>query len=445
MPRQNATAAVAPASTEKRKRPISATATPHSSISTPPTRSSKRLRTELGKSPASKPTPTKSKYFEHSEDEDEEDDSAGEEASGYEDEDASEEGEPSEASSEDEFDSEEETKVKAKRGRKPTKRNSTAEQVLSSKNDLWREGVKTGLGPGKAVYIERPKARGDGGIKYVPKKIHPHTLEFLKDLKKNNDRIWLKAHDADYRTSWKDFESFVETLSEKIAEVDETIPELPPKDLVFRIYRDVRFSSDPTPYKTHFSAAFSRTGRKGPYACYYIHIQPGGRCFVGSGLWHPDATPLAKLRTDIDERPERIRGVLTAPNLRKHVLGGVSKDLKKCVQAFCKQNEENALKTKPKVSAYKINQLDANPAQGYDADHPNIELLRLKNFTLGQKIPDEDIIGPNGLEKVLELVGVMKPFVAYLNSVVMPDEVADADGTASEASTSEDEAATSEN
>jgi hypothetical protein len=58
--------------------------------------------------------------------------------------------------------------------------------------DLWREGVKTGLGPGKAVFIERPKPRGDGGVKYVDDRIHPNTMTFLEELKENNDREWMK-------------------------------------------------------------------------------------------------------------------------------------------------------------------------------------------------------------------------------------------------------------
>lgn len=342
-----------PASTSKKlKRELAETETPKPTTSSPATRSSKRIKTS-----AIDPSPKKSKYFEHlSDDEDEVEEEAGEQQdseSGYEDEVASEVPSSDSASEEeeDEYDSEEDKK-RSKRGPKAkTKgKQKESEHVLAGKNDLWREGVKTGLGPGKQVYIEKPKARGDGGIQYVPERLHPNTLEFLKDLKKNNDRMWLKAHDPDYRQSWKDWESFVESLTEKIAEVDETIPELPPKDLVFRIYRDVRFSSDPTPYKPHFSAAWSRTGRKGPYACYYVQVQPGGRCFVGGGLWHPDAAPIALLRTEIDQRPERLRSVLNEPNMRKHIFGGIAKDEKKAIRAFCEQNKENALKTKPKVS-----------------------------------------------------------------------------------------------
>ena len=304
---------------------------------TPGTRTSKRLKL----SPATgKSTPIKSKYFEDSEDEKVE--SAEEQnESGYEDEVESEEEQQS-SESEIEYNSEEDVKPKKNRPGK-----SPSGTVLQNK-ELWREGVKTGLGPGKVVYIDKPQAKGDGGIKHVPERIHPNTMEFLKDLKKNNDRMWFKAHDPDYRQAWKDFESFVETLTEKITEIDETIPELPPKDLVFRVYRDIRFSSDPTPYKPHFSAAWSRTGRKGPYACYYVQIKPGDQSFVGCGLWHPDAQPVRLLRTDIDQS-RRLRDVLLDPDIRKHIFGGIKKDEKLAVKQFCNQNAGNALKTKPKV------------------------------------------------------------------------------------------------
>jgi len=353
MPRKKSIGAVAtpaPSSASKHKRRLSTT--PQSNILAPPTRSSKRIKVEAEPAPRHQ-TSKKSKYFQHSE-EDVDDNSgdaeseAGESGSGYEDEDLSIAGSEDSPTDEDDYPSEEDKK-KAKRGSKAKQKSRSAEQVMTGKNDLWREGVRTGLGPGKQVFIEKPRARGDGGIKYVPERIHPHTFEFLKDLKNNNDRTWLKAHDADYRSSWKDFESFVEALTESIAKVDETIPELPAKDLVFRVYRDVRFSSDPTPYKAHFSAAWSRTGRKGPYACYYVHIEPGGKCFVGSGLWHPEADPLKLLRMDIDQRSHRIRNVLLDPAIRKHIFGGIGKDGNKAVKEFCKHNEENALKTKPKV------------------------------------------------------------------------------------------------
>ncbi len=155
-------------------------------------------------------TPTKSKYFEGSDgdDDDDDDDDDGEsedlddaDESGYEDEDPSAtDQQPSsgdEAETEDDYDSEEED-GKRKKGKPSQKRGSGGVRslvgaVIEKGKELWRPGVKTGLGPGKQVFIEKPKPRGDGGIKYASDKIHPNTMAFLKDLKDNNDREWLKS------------------------------------------------------------------------------------------------------------------------------------------------------------------------------------------------------------------------------------------------------------
>ncbi|KAI4094961.1 MAG: hypothetical protein L6R37_007148, partial [Teloschistes peruensis] len=219
--------------------------------------------------------------------------------------------------------------------------------------ELWREGVKSHLAPGEEIFVKLPKARGDGGVKYEAGVVHPNTLMFLGDLGRNNERGWLKVHDADYRQSKKDWDAFVEKMTEKIIEIDDTIPELPPKDLTFRIYRDVRFSSDPTPYKTHFSAAWSRTGRKGPYAAYYLQIKPNGGSFLGGGLWCPEAAPLAALRRMIDKKARKLTEVLMAPAMRREFLGRGGPrdgdDEANVIGAFCKMNEGNALKTRPKL------------------------------------------------------------------------------------------------
>lgn len=156
----------------------------------------------------STPTTTKkSKYFDGS---DSEEGAPSEDAtdSGYnEDRDAS-VAEPSSASpspsvtEEEEYDTEQDSRPKKKRGRKPA--SSGVKDVIASAIDkgkeLWRQGVKAGLGPGKEVFIERPKARGDGGIKYTPTRIHPNTMAFLADLKKNNDREWLKSESIYFDT-----------------------------------------------------------------------------------------------------------------------------------------------------------------------------------------------------------------------------------------------------
>ncbi|KAL9108881.1 MAG: hypothetical protein Q9227_006412 [Pyrenula ochraceoflavens] len=385
--------------------PLSATSGPGSG-----SRQSKRLRSSLGNSsPATrvagetKTTPKKSKYFQpdsESEDAENDEDESPTEAgtSGYEDASAQSSSSDDDDPSASDF-STPKPKPKPRRKSAPTKTTPPSATAAASASasaqkkgqELWRTGVKTGLGPGKQVFIERPKARGDGGVKYVGERIHPNTMAFLADLGRNNEREWMKMHDADYRASKSDWDSFVEALTEKIIEKDDTIPELPPKDL---------------PY---FSAAWSRTGRKGPYAGYYVQIKPGGGSFVGAGLWMPEAAPLAALRTAVDHHPQRIKKVLTEAKMRKEILGGVSNDEGKAVKAFVGQNTENALKTKPK---------------GYEADHPNISLLRLRNFTLGKKLADDEVLGSGALERIAGIVDVLVPFkqVTHLNQIVMPDE-----------------------
>ncbi|KAH7361258.1 hypothetical protein BKA66DRAFT_514747 [Pyrenochaeta sp. MPI-SDFR-AT-0127] len=317
--------------------------------------------------------------------------------------------EPLTESEHDETASEEETTPK-----KLTKRESLAKRSalpihskLAEEEDLWKPGTK--LAPGTRLVIKKPKARDPGNTPYTDETIHPNTMLFLQDLAANNERQWLKLHDPDYRAALQDFTTFTEQVSEKVIEADETIPELPVKDVIYRIYRDVRFSKDPTPYKTYFSAAWSRTGRKGPYAHFYVQIQPNGGSFVGGGFWQPDAASLSKLRRDIDRKPHKIKATLTNAGIRRAFLGGVQADEKKAVKAFTSlpTNQSTALKRHPK---------------GYDHDHKDIELLRLRNYTIGKKLRDHEVVGPGGLDRVAELIQCMVPFITYLNSVVMPDE-----------------------
>ncbi|KAJ5607692.1 Conserved hypothetical protein CHP02453 [Penicillium hordei] len=379
-----------------------------------------------------KSTTSKSKYFEpeDSDEPDSESDASVGESAGSVYEEAKEESPADEAEPEELSDTDEDAKKKPNVRGKQRQSTSSGSDLVKGK-ELWREGVRVGLEPGQEVVIAKPKARDAGKTPYQDETLHPNTKLFLIDIASNNDRQWLKAHDPDYRAAKKDFESFVDSLTPKIAEVDATVPELPVKDLVFRIHRDVRFSKNPLPYKvgylllrvpvamacrmcsyvaggrvTHFSAAWSRTGKKGPYAAYYVHFQPGS-CFVGCGLWNPESEPLALLREDIDDNSAVLKEILRAPEMRREFLKGASDDDDAVVDAFTHHNRESALKTKPK---------------GYEADNKNIKLLRLRSFTIGKPIPDDELTGDDAQEKIASLVGVMEPFVTYLNSVVMPDQ-----------------------
>ncbi|KZM20904.1 hypothetical protein ST47_g7940 [Ascochyta rabiei] len=275
------------------------------------------------------------------------------------------------------------------RGRPQNKSLSLHKKNVEEK-ELWKPGAK--LEPGTQLIIKKPKARDAGDTPYTESTIHPNTMLFLEEIKANNDRQWLKLHDPDYRVAVQDFNDFIGKLTEKIVEIDETIPELPVKDI------------------TYFSAAWSRTGRKGPYAAYYVQIQPNGGSFVeGGGLWQPDAESLRKLRHEFDRKPYKIKQILTDERIRTSFLKGVPENEKKVVKAFVglTSNASTALKRNPKE---------------YPIDHKDIDLLRLRSFTLGKKLPDKAVIGPEGITRIAELIACIEPFITYLNSVVMPDE-----------------------
>ncbi|KAK2594058.1 hypothetical protein QQS21_008243 [Conoideocrella luteorostrata] len=267
--------------------------------------------------------------------------------------------------------------------------------------------------PRKVEIIPLEKMRDTGGVDYADYKVHRNTLLFLKDLKANNKRAWLKSHDEEYRRALKDWQSFVETATQTVIDVDETIPELPVKDVIFRIYRDVRFSKIKTPYKPHFSAAWSRTGRKGPYACYYVHCEPGSS-FIGGGLWHPEAAFVAKLRRSIDRHPDRWRQALNDPLFKKIFFPKVKANTgpEATIKAFAERNQENALKKRP---------------MGYEATHRDIELLKLRNYTIGTKIDADVLAKDDAQEKLSEIVRALSGFVSFLNGIIMPDPALDGD------------------
>jgi hypothetical protein len=217
MPRRKALTTSQTPPSKSHKRQISSSTTPTAPI-TPGSRQSKRIKASAENKPTStgaKGTPKKSKYFEgpgsDDEEQQEEDDktssAAEEEASGYDDEDksvvhaSSATPSPSPSEDEDDYDSD---SASRKRGKRPTQKRQSDKssaaatptsggRIIEKGKEIWRQGVKAGLGPGKAVFIERPKPRGDGGIKYVPERIHPNTMAFLADLNKNNEREWMKC------------------------------------------------------------------------------------------------------------------------------------------------------------------------------------------------------------------------------------------------------------
>lgn len=211
------------------------------------------------------------------------------------------------------------------------------------------------------------------------------SAHFLRQLDKNNSKVWFDAHRAEYEAARKDFEQFINAVL-RGAEV--FVPELAgrsAKDAIFRIYKDVRFSKDKTPYKNNMGAGFGKFEKKKMNAAgFYVHFQPGAN-FVGGGLWMPDGPTLKAIRQEIDYNWPEFNKIISKASFKK-MFGDLDDSVK--------------LKTLPK---------------GYDAENPAIEYLKLKSFTVGRQLEDEALHEKNAVKIILDSIKEMKPFVDFLN------------------------------
>lgn len=210
------------------------------------------------------------------------------------------------------------------------------------------------------------------------------TIRFLTELAANNNKPWFDENRKAYEAAKADHEQLTGRIMQRIVHLEPALEGQKAKDSVFRIFRDVRFSKDKTPYKAHFGAFFSCGGRKFPGAGYYLHIEPGNNSFAGGGLWMPEGPLLKAVRQEIDYNFEEFKGIVENKAFKK-LLGPV---------------EGDKLKTLP---------------QGYDADNPAIEYLKHKSFTTGHKLTDKDISGKGFEEKIVEIFTAMRPFIDFLN------------------------------
>lgn len=210
-----------------------------------------------------------------------------------------------------------------------------------------------------------------------------HVIDFLKDLAVNNQREWMQENKRRYEVAKKEFKEIIASLISGIAEFDESVQGLEPKDCIFRINRDIRFSKDKSPYKTNFGAAMMEGGKKTGNPTYYLHIQPG-KSFVAGGVYMPEAENLKKIRQEIDYNPQELRDIVKDEQFKK-VFG---------------QMTGESLKTAPK---------------GYPKDHPNIDLLRMKSFLVTRDMSDKEVLSKNFIPKITEMYQVMHPFNQYFS------------------------------
>jgi uncharacterized protein (TIGR02453 family) len=210
------------------------------------------------------------------------------------------------------------------------------------------------------------------------------TLRFLKSLKKNNNKSWFETNKRNYLLAREDLEQFVQQVIDGLGKTDKGIAAMKPKDCVFRIYRDVRFSKDKTPYKISMSAAFNRNGKSAPGAGYYFHCEPGNN-MVGGGIWMPTPEELNKIRQEIDYNFAEWKKVIGRPAFKKLFPGSI---------------EGEKLSRAPK---------------DYDDNNPAIEFLKMKSFVVSRKLDDSTLQSKSLLKEVLGTFKAMKKFIDFLN------------------------------
>lgn len=217
--------------------------------------------------------------------------------------------------------------------------------------------------------------------------ISSSTLHFLKDLKKNNNKIWFDQHKEKYLEAKTDFELFVKDLLDRMASFEPDIKDLEPKQCTFRINRDIRFSKNKTPYKVSLSAAFNKGGKKSIYAGYYFHLQPGGNSFAGGGLWMPEPQELKKVRQEIDYCLPEFKQLVTSAAFKKHF-----RELEK--------DEKQMLKNVPK---------------GYEKDNAAGEYLKMKSFIATRNIADVEISGARFTNEIIQSFKTLMPLIKFIN------------------------------
>ena len=205
-------------------------------------------------------------------------------------------------------------------------------------------------------------------------------FSFLKELQKNNNRDWFTDHKSHFKSLEQQVKTFGEQLKGQLNQHDHI-----DRFKLFRIYRDVRFSKDKTPYKTHFGLTWHRT--KPLYrGGYYLHLSPGNN-FLACGFWNPNPADLQRIRQEIDIDGEEYHAIVNDKAFK-----GVWGEL-----------QGEAVKTAPK---------------GYAKDHPHIDLLRFKQHIFTIKYTDKEICQPNFINRANNALQAVRPFVDYMSAVL---------------------------
>ena len=212
------------------------------------------------------------------------------------------------------------------------------------------------------------------------------VIQFLNELSENNNREWFQNNKKRYDESREKVLFLTEVVINEIRKFDPDVPLLEPKDCLFRIFRDVRFSNDKRPYKTNFGSFIAKGGRKSMHAGYYFHIEPSGS-FVGGGIYMPATEPLKAIRQYIAENGEEFLSIINNKSFTK----------------VYPEMMDDKLKTAPK---------------GFSPDHEFIDLLRYKSFAFSSQFDKSQILADNYIEKLVHSFKILQPVNRFLNDAL---------------------------
>lgn len=218
--------------------------------------------------------------------------------------------------------------------------------------------------------------------------ISKSNLEFLQNLKKNNNRDWFNENKKEYEKHHIETIQFADAVLSEMQKHD-NIETLNGKKSLMRIYRDIRFSKDKSPYKNNWGCGFKRA-TKMLRGGYYFHIEPGG-CFVGGGFWAPNPADLNRMRKEISMNYDDFRKIVTSTNF-KSIFGKL-------------QGEK--LKTVPK---------------GFDKEDEAIEFLKFKQYLISKSFTDKEALAPDFYLKVNETFKAMRPFFDFMSYALTTNE-----------------------
>lgn len=219
------------------------------------------------------------------------------------------------------------------------------------------------------------------------------TLQFLEDLKANNNRDWFLANKKRYEAYKSDYHKLISDLLEVMKPLDPSLEMLEAKNCTFRINRDIRFSKDKSPYKTNIGVWMSQNKNRKNAPGYYIHFEKGNS-FIAGGCWCPEPNELKQIRKEIAFFHDDLEAIVNNKNFKSE-FGTLTRD------------DTNTLKKAPK---------------DFESDHPAIEFLKLKSFTASEKIDEKSFLDKDFSKIVAQKLIALKPMNDFLSRALETEE-----------------------